>query len=196
MPFLISELMMGNVNTISIPTDAIFILFLLIVLALIGYFFHNILKNQTNQFVEKVVDNSALELVTEKLEDKLTLETAKLNQDKSEKPHIKKINFLSPSKFWKIGSLAVLAIGGSSLLRVQSIQNAHQGVNTSQIKINTENQSAKLLLSMTKLKSSNQSTTKIKKISYIDPLLSSNSSSKNNNLLRVKEIQTDDFFSF
>jgi len=192
----ITELQLTDASTISIPTDAIFILFLLIVLALIGYFFHNILKNQTNQFVEKVVDNSALELVTEKLEDKLTLETAKLNQDKSEKPHIKKINFLSPSKFWKIGSLAVLAIGGSSLLRVQSIQNAHQGVNTSQIKINTENQSAKLLLSMTKLKSSNQSTTKIKKISYIDPLLSSNSSSKNNNLLRVKEIQTDDFFSF
>ena len=32
-------------------------LFLLIVFALIGYYFHKILDNQTNQFVEKVDDN-------------------------------------------------------------------------------------------------------------------------------------------
>ena len=71
----ITELQLTDTSTISIPTDAILILFLLIVLAFIGYYFHNILDNQTNQFVEKVDDNSHLELVKEKLEDQLTSES-------------------------------------------------------------------------------------------------------------------------
>ena len=49
---------------------------------------------------------------------------------------------------------------------------------------------------MAQIKSSNQSQTKIKKISYVDPLLSTNNSSKNNNSLRVKQKQAEDFFSF
>ena len=185
----ITELELTDASTISIPTDAILILFLLIVFALIGYYFHNILENQTNQFVEKVDDSLHLELVKEKLEDQLTLESATVNHEKTEKPNIKKLNFIPPSKFWGIGSLAVVAIGGSSLLRVQSIQNAYQGMNTSQVNIKTENKLAKSILE-------NQSKTKIKKIGYIDPLLSSNNNSKNKNFLWVKERQEVDFYSF
>ena len=58
-----------------------------------------------------------------------------------------------------------------------------------------KNRMTKSLISMAKIKSSTQSQTKIKKISYIDPLLS-NSTSKNNNFLGVKQRQKDDFFSF
>ena len=192
----ITELELTDASTISIPTDAILILFLLIVFALIGYYFHNILDNQTNQFVEKVDDSLHLELVKEKLEDQLTLESATVNHEKTEKPNIKKLNFIPPSKFWGIGSLAVVAIGGSSLLRIQSIQNSYKGVHTSQVNIKTENQSTKPLLSIAKIKSSNQSKTKIKKISYVDPLLSTNKSSKNNNFLQIQQRQTEDFFSF
>ena len=192
----ITELELTDASTISIPTDAILILFLLIVFALIGYYFHNILDNQTNQFVEKVDDSLHLELVKEKLEDQLTLESATVNHEKTEKPNIKKLNFIPPSKFWGIGSLAVVAIGGSSLLRIQSIQNSYKGVNTSQVNIKTENQSTKSLLSKAQIKSSNQSQTKIKKISYVDPLLSTNNSSKNNNFLQVQQRRTEDFFSF
>ena len=195
----ITELELTDASTISIPTDAILILFLLIVFALIGYYFNNILDNQTNQFVEKVDDSLHIELVKEKLEDQLTLESATVNQEKTEKPekpNIKKLNFISPSKFWGIGSLAVVAIGGSSLLRIQSIQNSYKGVNTSQVNIKTENQSTKSLLSMAQLKSSNQSQTKITKISYVDPLLSTNNSSKNNNFLQIQQGRTEDFFSF
>ena len=192
----ITELELTDASTISIPTDAILILFLLIVFALIGYYFHNILDNQTNQFVEKVDDSLHLELVKEKLEDQLTLESTTVNQEKTEKPNMKKLNFITPSKFWGIGSLAVVAIGGSSLLRIQSIQNSYKGVNTSQVNIKTENQSTKSLLSMAQIKSSNQSQTKIKKISYVDPLLSTNNSSKNNNFLQVQQRRTEDFFSF
>ena len=192
----ITELELTDASTISIPTDAILILFLLIVFALIGYYFHNILDSQTNQFVEKVDDSLHLELVKEKLEDQLTLESATVNHEKTEKPNIKKLNFISPSKFWGIGSLAVVAIGGSSLLRIQSIQNSYKGVNTSHANIKTENQSTKSLLSMAQIKSSNQSQTKIKKISYVDPLLSTNNSSENNNFLQVQPRRTEDFFSF
>ena len=192
----ITELELTDATTISIPTDAILILFLLIIFALIGYYFNNILDNQTNQFVEKVDDNLHLELVKEKPENQLTLESATVNHEKSEKPKIKKLNFISPSNFWGIGSLAVLAIGGSSLLRIQSIQNSYKGVNTSHVNIKTENQSTKSLLSMAQIKSSNQSQTKIKKISYFDPLLSTNNSSENNNFLQVQPRRTEDFFSF
>ena len=192
----ITELELTDASTISIPTDAILILFLLIVFALIGYYFHNILDNQTNQFVEKVDDSLHLELVKEKLEDQLTLESATVNHEKTETPNIKKLNFISPSKFWGIGSLAVVAIGGSSLLKIQSIQNSYKGVNTSQVNIKTENQSTKSLLSMAQIKSSNQSQTKIKKISYFDPLLSTNNSSEDNNFLQVQPRRTENFFSF
>ena len=192
----ITELQLTDATTISIPTDAILILFLLLLLALLGYFFHNILDNHTNQFVEEVDDNSHLALVKEKLEDQLILESETVNNEKSEKSNIKKLNYLAPSKFLGIGSLALIAIGGSSLLRIQSMHNSYQGVNTNQVNIKTENQSKKSLLSMVKIKSSNKSQTKIKKISYIDPLLSNNSSSKNNDFLRVNQKQTEDFFSF
>ena len=131
----ITELELTDASTISIPTDAILILFLLIIFALIGYYFHNILDNQTNQFDEKVDNILHLELVKERLEDQLTLESETVNHEKSEKPNIKKLNFISPSKFWGIGSLAVVAIGGSSLLRIQSIQNSYKGVNTSHVSI-------------------------------------------------------------
>ena len=177
----ITERELTDASTISIPTDAILILFLLIVFALIGYYFNNILENQTNQFVEKVDDNLHLELVKEKPEDQLTLESATVNHEKSEKPNIKKLNFIPHTKFWGIGSLAVVAIGGSSLLRIQSIQNSYKGVNTSHVNIKTENQSTKSLLSMAKIKSPNQPQTKIKKINYVDPVLST----KNLSLIHI-----------
>ena len=192
----ITELELTDASTISIPTDAILILFLLIVFALVGYYFHTILDNQTNQFVEKVDDSLHLELIKETLEDQLTLESAPVNHEKTDQTNIKKLNFIPTSKFWGIGSLAVVAIGGSSLLKIQSIQNSYKGVNTSQVNIKTENQSTKSLLSMAQKKSSNQSQTKIKKISYVDPLLSTNNSSKNNNFLQIQQRRTEDFFSF
>ena len=49
---------------------------------------------------------------------------------------------------------------------------------------------------MAKIKSSNQSQTKVKKINYLAPLVSTNNSSNNNKFLLVKERQQDDFFSF
>ena len=192
----ITELELTDASTISIPTDSILILFLLIIFALIGYYFNNILDNQTNQFVEKVDDILHLEIVKEKPKNQLTLESATVNHEKSEKPNIKKLNFIPPSKFWGIGSLAFVAIGGSSLLRIQSIQNSYNGMNTSHVKIKTENQATKSLLSMAQIKSSNQSQTKIKKISYIEPLVSTNNSSENNNFLQVQPRRTEDFFSF
>ena len=189
----ITELELTDVTTISIPTDAILILSLLIICTLLGYFFHNTLENQINHFVENVDENSHLELVTEKLNDQFTLESTIVKQEKPAMK-IKKINFLKPSKVLWIGSLATVAMGGSSLISLRTFQNLYKEVHTSQANIKTEIQSVKPLLSLTKIKSSNQ--TKIKKINYIHPSLSINNSSKNNTFYQVKERQAEDFFSF
>ncbi len=196
MSLAITELELTDVNTISIPTDAILILSLLIIFALLGYFFHNILDNQTNQFIEKVDNNSNLELVKEQRKDQLILESTTANRKKSKKTNIKEINVFSPSKLLGIGSLAVIAIGGSSLVGIENIRNSFKSVNNNQINIKTADESAKSFLSMAKIKSSNQLQTNVKKISYVDTLLSTNNSSKTNSFSQIKGRETVDFFSF
>ena len=192
----ITELELTDVNTISIPTDAILMLSLLIICSLIGYFFHKVLNTQTNQFIEKVDDNSNLELVKEKLEDQLILESTTINQEKIAKKRMKKLNFLPPSKLLKVGSMVVLAIGGASLLGSQAMQNSYQGVHTSQVNIKTKNQSTKSFISIVKLKSLDKAKNKIKTINYINPLLSAINNSTNNNFYQFKASRSEDFFSF
>ncbi len=196
MSLAITELQLDDVNTISIPTDALLMLSILIVFALLGYFFHNILDKQTNQFIEEVDYSSNLELSKDKLEDQVIIESTIVNHERLEKPIIKKLKFLPPSKLFGLGSLAVVAIGGASLLGIQTIQNPYKEVNNIQVNIKTKKQSAKSLLSMVKLKSSDKALTKIQNISYVDPLLSTINGSKNNNVYKVQERQTEDFFSF
>ena len=194
MPIPITELQLDEVNKISIPTDALLIVSLLSVFALLGYFLKNILDNQTNPLIQKIENDSNLELVKEKLEDQLTLETSTLDQKKLEKPNIKKLNFLPPSKLLGLGSLAVVAIGGASLFGLQTLQKSYKGVNTNQVSIKTKSQSIKSILSMVEIKPSYK--TQIKKISYINPSLSTINSSKSNIYKQVKERQAEKYFSF
>ena len=88
MPLLITELMLGDVNTISIPTDAIVIVSLLIVFVLIGYFFNQIFSNKTNELSQKIDVGSNLKLVTTKLEDQFTVDEKSLNQNNGEKSRL------------------------------------------------------------------------------------------------------------
>ena len=196
MPLLITELMLGDVNTISIPTDAIFTVFLLMLFALLGYFFNRISSNNTNQFAQKIDDDSNLELVKEKLEDQLTLEATTLDQENLEKQSIRKLNPLLPSKVLGLGSLAVAAMGGASLLGLQHIQKTYEGVSTSRAIIQLDTQSTQSQLSMVKLKPLNKMQTEIKKISYINPFLSTIKSSTDQNAYKVKEQHIDNNFSF
>tara|TARA_B100000965_G_C19305164_1_gene631950 strand:+ start:46 stop:639 length:594 start_codon:yes stop_codon:yes gene_type:complete len=197
MSLAITELELTDVNTISIPTDAILMLLLLFVFVLIGYFFHNILNNQTNKFVDKVTDKSNIELVKDKLEDQLILESATIHHERLEQSKIKKPNYFSPSKLLGISSLIIVAIGGgSSILGIKAIQNSYKKAHPNQVNIKRENESETSLLSMTKIKPSKPSIAKTKKIIYVDPLLSTNNSSKNNNFNQITEKQTIDFFSF
>ena len=193
---VITEFELTDVNTISIPTDAIWTLSLLIIFALLCYFFHNILNTQTNQFVDKVDENSNLELVKEKLDDQLILESTIESEERLEKPSIKQQNLIQPSKLIGVGSIAVVAIGGASLLGIQAIQNSYKVVKTSQVNIKAKNQSAKTFISMVKLKSSDKAPAQRNKISYVDPLFSAINSSKNNNIYQFKTTKTEDFFSF
>jgi len=82
--------MLGDIKTISIPTDAIFTVSLLIVFALIGYFFLHILSNDTQQFSQKTTADTKLQLIKEELEDRLIPEITTLEQKKVKKPRKKR----------------------------------------------------------------------------------------------------------
>ena len=196
MPLLITEPMVGDINTISIPTDAIFTVSLLIVFSLIGYFLDKIVSNDTNQFAQKKVAASNLELVKEELEDRLALEVTTLDQKNLEKPRNKKLNLLPPSKLLELSSLAVLGIGGAGLLGLQTMQKSYEGVSTSQANIKLENQSTKPQLSVIDLKSFYKTQKNVKEISYIDSFLSTIKSSKNNHVYQIKEKPIENIFSF
>ena len=196
MPIPITEIQLDEVNTIAIPTDAILIVSLLIVFALLGYCLKKVLDNQTNQLAHTVKYDSNLELVKATLEDQLTLKSSTLDHKTLEQPNIKKLNFLSHSKLLGLGSLAVVAIGGVSLLGLQTLQKSYKGVNTNQVSINPQNQSTKSLLSMVQMQPSDQAQTKIKKISYMDPFFSTINNSQYNNYKQVKGRHTERYFSF
>ncbi|WP_269616467.1 hypothetical protein [Prochlorococcus marinus] len=191
-----TELELTDVNTISIPTDAIFILSLLIIFGLLGYFFHKIFNTHTNKFNEKVKDNLNIKLSKEKLTDQLIIVSSTVNQESVEKPRINKLKNLTPLKVLGMSSMAVATIGGASLLGIQAMQNSYQALNTSQKNIKTKNLSAKTFISIPKLKSLDKSKTKIKYVNYDDPLLSVNNNSKKERFYQFKASETDDFFSF
>ena len=196
MPLLITEPMVGDINTISIPTDAIFTVSLLIVFSLIGYFLDKIVSNDTNQFAQKKVAASNLELVKEELEDRLKLEVTTLDQKNEEKPRIKKLKFLRTAKTLGLGSLALVGMGGSSLLGLQNMQKSYEGVSNSRANVSLENQSTKNQLSVIDLKSFYKTQKNVKEISYIDSFLSTNKSSKNNHVYQIKEKPIENIFSF
>ena len=196
MSLAITELELTDVNTISIPTDAIFTVSLLIVFSLIGYFFLNILSNDAEQFSEEINADSNLNFVKEELEDRLALEIKKLDQKKVETPRIKKLNYLPSAKSLRLGSLAAVGIGGASLLGLQSMQPSYESMSTSQTNIKLENQSRKHKLSLINLKSFYKQQKNIKKISYIDPFRATVKSSKANHTYKVQDKQIENIFSF
>ena len=196
MILLITELILGDVNTISIPTDAIFTISLLMIFGLLGYIFNRILSSDTNQFTQKIDDGSTLELSKETLEDQLALESTKVDQENEEKPKIRKINFIPPSTVLKRGSLAFLALGGASLIGLQHMQKSYKGVSVSQDNIQLDTESTQSQLSAVKLKPLAKTHTKIKIISYINPFLSTSKRSTNKNAYKVNGEGNENNFSF
>ena len=196
MTLVIPELMFGDVNMISIPTDAILIVSLLIVFLLLGYFFNNILKNNTNEFAHKINENSNIELMKETLEDQIIVKTTSVEEKNLNDSRIKTLNLLKPRKLLKLSSLALISIGGVSLLGLHSLQKSYEGVSSSRVPIELENQSTKFELSLFDLKPFHTTQQNIKKIQYIDPFLSTIKSSKNNRDYKVEEKQIENNFSF
>ena len=197
MPLLIIELIFGDVNTISIPSDAIFIVAVLILLTLLGYLYNNILSNETNQITQKIDIESTIEVAQKKLNAQLPFNAITLDQKNLEKASVKKLNlFLKPSKLLNLGSLAVLAIGGTTLLGLQNLQKSYKGANTNQPNIKVVKQTNKSPISIMNLKSLDATQSHIKRISYFDPLFSTIKSSKDNHYFQVKEKQIENNFSF
>ena len=193
MPILFTELIFGAVNTISIPTDAIFMISVLIIFTLLVYFFNKIIYNETSKVGQKIDFDSNL-----KLEDNLTLEVKipEEEEENVEKTRNKKLNLQPNSKFLGIGSLAFLAMGGVSLLGLQHMQKSYQGVNTSRTNTKLENQSTKSPLSIVHLKLLNKTEKTIKKINYIDPFLKTIQNSNANHFNQVKGKEIENNFSF
>ncbi len=196
MPLLITDPMLGDINTISIPTDAIFTVSLLIVFSLIGYFFLNILNNETQQFSQKITADSKLKSIKEELEHPLALEITTLDQKKIEKPRIKKLNLLASAKLLGLGSLASLGIGGVSLLGLQNMQQSYESMSSRMTNIKLKNQSRKNQFSMIYLKSFYKQQKNIKKISYMNPFFPTIKSSQENHDYQVKDKQIEKIFSF
>ena len=197
MPLLIIELIFGDVNTISIPSDAIIIVAVLILLTLLGYLYNNILSNETNQITQKIDIESTIEVAQKKLNAQLPLNAITLDQKNLEKACVKKLNlFLKPSKLLNLGSLAVLALGGTTLLGLQNLQKSYKGANTNQPNIKVVKQTNKSPISIMNLKSLDTTQSHIKRISYFDPLFSTIKSSKDNHYFQVKEKQIENNFSF
>ncbi len=92
--------------------------------------------------------------------------------------------------------MGVVAIGAATLLGAQALHNSFQEVKTSQVNIKAKNQTAKTFVSTGKLKALEKAQNKIKKINYVNPLLSAINSSRNNNFYQFKASKTEDFFSF
>ena len=196
MSLLIDDLMLGDVHTISIPTDAIFIVSILIILALLGYSFNNILSKKTNQLIQKIDVDSNFELVKKKLENQLAPEITKVDQKPKENPSIKKLSFLPSSRFLALGSLSIITIGGASLLGMQSMQKSYEGMRTSQANIQLDKQFIKSYLAIVDLKSLDKPKSNINRYSYSDSYLSSTKSSKDNYNYQVKEKLIENNFSF
>tara|TARA_Y100001968_G_scaffold314583_1_gene340159 strand:- start:191 stop:781 length:591 start_codon:yes stop_codon:yes gene_type:complete len=196
MPLLSTELLVGDVHTISIPTDAILIVSLLILFVLLGYCFNNLLSNQTNQFAQKKDIDSNLKLVKKNLEDQFRYEENILDEKKEKKTITKKLNFLPPSKLLRLGSLAVLAMGGTSLLGWHYMQKSYESAKTSQSNIKLVNQSIKSTLSIMDSPALNKAQSNVQKISYIDPFLCTIKSSKENNYYQFKKKEIESNFSF
>ena len=197
MPLLIIELIFGDVNTISIPTDAIFIVAVLILCTLLGYLYNNILSNETNQITQKIDIESTIEVAEKKLNSQLPFNAIALDQKNLEKASVKKLNlFLKPSKLLNLGSLAILAIGGTTLLGLQNLQKSYESANRNQPNIKLVKQTNKSPISIMNLKSFDTTQSHIKRISYFDPLLLTIKSSKDNDYFQVKEKHIENNFSF
>ena len=196
MSLLITSLIIGEVNTISIPTDAIFIVSLLIVFTVLGYFFNNIFSNETNQLAPTTDVDSNLQLVKKTLENQLKLEATTVNQTNEERPIIKKLNFLPPSTLVRVRNFAFLTMGVASLLGLQHIQKLYEDVSTSHAKVKLINQISKSPLLLSNVKALDKNQNNIKQISYIDPRFSNTKSSKENHDYPLQEKQKKNNFSF
>ncbi len=196
MLLLITDPMLGDINTFSIPTDAIFTVTLLIVFALTGYLFNKILNNNTNKFAEKINAPLKLELVKEEFEDRLAIEVNTLDPKNIKKPINKKLHFLPPAKLLRLSSLAVIGMSGASLIGLQITQKTYESMSTSEANIKLENQSTKVKSSLSDLKIDNKAKKNIKKMSYFDPFFSTIKISTDTHYYQIKEKEIENIFAF
>ena len=122
-----TSLLLSKINSISIPTDALLIITILICLTSIVYFFNHLLDDQTHNQGQTSDHDLNLAVIQEKFSDQSTLNTKTTSQSKA-----RKVNVLS-SRLLGLGGFALLTLGGSSLIGLQTTEKSYIKTNKDEV---------------------------------------------------------------
>ena len=186
----ITEFLFGNVNTIAIPitSDSIFLLPIMIGFGLII---------SCSQYIFKELkEREILVLSTNHVKEQLEIEESVQEASSTEKPLISKLSAFSTPQLAGLGSIALLAFGGTSFFILEANnQNLPQILKTSELRNTLEVQSTKSDSSISFLSKemSNTSRKEIKKISYLSPSFSKLNRSQNKEYAITKPMKIKKF---
>ncbi len=187
---ILEVIIFGNLDTISIPRDAIQIVPLLISIGLLIYIFNKLFENQPKAISAEITqsENNSIESKS-KLKKKSPLYKQYNNVNSSQ------INFIRKSKLFKLGSLAILAIGGTGLVALNHNQNLSESLTTSKLEFSSS-KGYKSKLSFKELRIPKQNKKESKEIKYITPLFSNLFKEKNSGSQKIKNIKVKNSFNF
>ena len=182
-----TNLLLSKINSISIPTDALLVITILICITSIVYFFNHLLDDQTHNLNKKIDKDLNLPVIKENFDDQSTLDTKTINQSKA-----RKLNLLS-SQLLGLGGFALLIVGGSSLIALQTTEKSYIKINKDEVKMISVNKSKKSLLSSAKDRPIARTKRELKKINYFEPYLSTTSNYK---YYKVNPYKINNYFAF
>ena len=186
----ISGLIFGSVNTISIPvtSDSLFLIPLFIGLGL--------LISCSQYLFDELGKRKPITVSKNKIEDQLALEASSVKESNSETSLLNKLNGFSYPQLAGIGTLAFVALGGTSFLVLQANnQNLPEVLKTSDLSIPSEVKltESQPSFSLQSKELSEETKADIKKISYISPSLTSLKKSKSTDYSIIRSIKIERF---
>ena len=124
----------GIVNTISIPIDAIFPLLTLIIFSLIIYFFDSISVKPDDAYLPSIDCDLELAESVGKIENEFILEPVKPSARISNQFTRVRQTLSYNSKFFEVGALVFLALGGTGLFIFETSKNSLEDKMPSKVK--------------------------------------------------------------
>tara|TARA_Y100001968_G_C19070182_1_gene577974 strand:- start:68 stop:625 length:558 start_codon:yes stop_codon:yes gene_type:complete len=174
----IKYFLFGSIKTISIPSDVLLIIPLLITFCGIIYLFNQLINKEIDI---QTVNNDNTELNRKKLEDQFQPSNTSMPAIRSKKETTSKLHLVPNSKLLGLVSLGFLAVGGTSFLALQAHQTSTKEIKTSQSEILSQSLSKKIRLLF------NES--KVKRIAYISQSLLTHNYFEPNFSLKIQKKQ-------